>query len=353
MTTGLRRPGAPGTPAGLLGVRAVGRHLARHAVAVVGLLVIVALVAVWLRAGGQPGATAPPATPQPPVTNGRPAAGDLTLARPAGQVLVGLTVRPAQPGPNDLLIYLIPIEGEEAAGPLEVTLTVAGQPVSPERCGAPCRRATAELRGGETVQVTVEGPSGSVTGGTAAFPLPSLPVADGQALFDQAQQRMHQLDTVAIVERFSIDETFPAAGDPTEANYAFRAPDRMRVVTGAGAETVIVGTTRYRRNAPDAPWESERGLQPLQAPGYTWDAFLPPVAPSIVGTERVDGQPTTIVAFAGRGDNIPVWFRLWVDADGLVRRATMHAQAHFMHHRYHSFNAPITITPPASPSQGN
>lgn len=353
MPTRTRHSGTSGVEAGRIRwLRTLGRHLARHVVAVAGLVVVVVLVAIWLRPAGEAGDAPPAAAAEAPVASARPEAGDLTLAWPAGQVLVGLTVRPAEPGPNDLLVFLLPLEGEEAAEPLEVTLDVGGEPVATQRCGPSCRQATATLGGGETVGVTVAGtPAGSSVaeaGGTTAFTLPQLPAADGGELLTQAHERMHQLDTVAIVEKFSIDDTFPPPGDRTEADYEYQAPDRMRVVTGAGAETLHVASVRYRRDTSEEPWDVERSARSFESPGYAWDYFLPAVAPTIIGSEDIDGQPTQIVAFAGRSDNIPVWFRLWVDADGLVRQATMHAQAHFMHHSFHSFDAPIAITPPAN-----
>ena len=41
-----------------------------------------------------------------------------------------------------------------------------------------------------------------------------------------------------------------------------------------------------------------------------------------------------------------MWFKLCIDGDGLVRRAEMRAQGHFMDHRYFAFNEPVTIEPP-------
>ena len=73
---------------------------------------------------------------------------------------------------------------------------------------------------------------------------------------------------------------------------------------------------------------------------------MPAVAPRIVGAERVDGVRTEVVAFAGTG-SLSIWFRLWVDGEGLVREAEMRAQGHFMNHRYFDFDAPIEIEPPA------
>jgi hypothetical protein len=42
----------------------------------------------------------------------------------------------------------------------------------------------------------------------------------------------------------------------------------------------------------------------------------------------------------------PAWFRLWADADGLVHRASMRAQGHFMEHTYSEFDGQLTIEAP-------
>ncbi|MCI0635967.1 MAG: hypothetical protein L0206_18935 [Actinobacteria bacterium] len=60
----------------------------------------------------------------------------------------------------------------------------------------------------------------------------------------------------------------------------------------------------------------------------------------------MDGVRTTEIALAGGTSDLPVWFRLWVDASGLVHRAEMRAPGHFMDHRYFDYDAPITIEPP-------
>ncbi|MGH2688768.1 MAG: hypothetical protein ACRDKW_08180 [Actinomycetota bacterium] len=54
--------------------------------------------------------------------------------------------------------------------------------------------------------------------------------------------------------------------------------------------------------------------------------------------------------FEDRGGT-PVWFRLWVDGDGLVHRAQMRAHGHFMDHRYFDFDAPFDIEPPTGPTR--
>ncbi len=311
------------------------RRLAPRAEAalVVGVVGLAALLAV---SPLPPRPTPTAATPAEDAGAALPRAGDLTLAQPAGQVLVGLTIRPARPGDNQLLLHLLPLEGEQAATRLPVALQVAGRTITPQPCGVACRQATATLRGGETLRVVVGGQGG----GSASFRLPRLPAPDGATLLAQAQERMHGLRTVSFTERLSW-----GAG-ATSARYQMEAPNHLRILTAGGAETVIIGETRYGRDAPGKPWKVQHDLPVTPAPAYVWDYFAPPVAPRILGSQRIGGHPTRIVAFFGRSGEVPVWFRLWVDQDGLVRHAQMLAQGHFMDHDYQRFDAPITIRPP-------
>ena len=84
-------------------------------------------------------------------------------------------------------------------------------------------------------------------------------------------------------------------------------------------------------------------------PKFTWDYFRPFVDARVVGTQTVDDVPTKVVAFFGSGGgNTPVWFRLWIDKEGLVRRAQMRADGHFMNDRYYDFDARFSIEPPVS-----
>ncbi|MGH2764833.1 MAG: hypothetical protein ACRDKA_02805, partial [Actinomycetota bacterium] len=70
-----------------------------------------------------------------------PREGDLTMGGKAGEVLLGLTLRPGQPGPNRVLVYVLPLEGEEEAEGIPVTLSAGEQSVRATECGPTCRRA--------------------------------------------------------------------------------------------------------------------------------------------------------------------------------------------------------------------
>jgi copper transport protein len=265
-----------------------------------------------------------------------PRAGELTMGGHAGQVLVGLTLHPGTPGHNDVSVYLLPIEGNKAAGNLRAELVLSGRPIRLEKCGDTCRDTAVNLRGGEDLVVHVEGPKG----GTAEFQLPALPAPDGTGLVDLMQRRMHQLRT------YRLEETLSSGLATIHATYAFQAPDKMESVVAGESRSVLIGGTRYLQEKSGGPWQVQPGGPPLQVPSFIWDYFRPFVDPRIVGSATIDGVRTQIVSFSGGSGGVPIWFRVWIDPDGLVRRAEMRAPGHFMDHRYFDFDGSITISPP-------
>jgi copper transport protein len=282
---------------------------------------------------------------QPAPDPALPRPGDLTMGGHVGPVLVGLTVRPGSPGRNDLLVYLLPPEGELAAATIPVAVAVDGHAVPVERCGPACRRSTAALAPGARVDIALAaaGAGAGQGAGVAVFRLPLLPAPDGGALLGRMQQRMHNLATLRYTEVLSSG----LGGSPLRSAYQQQAPDRLRVQTSTGSQSVWVGTTYYVQRHPGEGWISQPGSTPYTVPSFVWD-YLPTqlLDPRIVGTARVDGVATKILAFYGPTGSSPIWFRLWVDADGLVRRAEMRAPGHFMDQRYDHFNVPLAIVAP-------
>ncbi len=271
-----------------------------------------------------------------------PRPGDLTLGGHVGPVLVGLTIRPGTPGRNDLLVYLLPPEGELAAATIPTAVAVDGHPVRVETCGPSCRRSTATLAPGARVQIALADQARGT--GVAAFGLPLLPAPDGGALLRRVQARMHQLATLRYIEVLSSG----LAGAPLRSSYQQQAPDRLRVQTSAGSSSVWIGRSMYLQRHPGEGWIVRPDATPYTVPSFVWD-YLPTrlVDPRIVGAGQVDGVATKILAFFGPSDAAPIWFRLWVDADGLVRRAEMRAAGHFMDQRYGDFDAPLAIEAPS------
>jgi hypothetical protein len=292
---------------------------------------LIVLLVAPLRVVAQTTSASSPALPQ---------GNDLTLADGAGNVLIGLTVRPAQPGPNTVLVHVLPLEGAATAADGSVSLVIDGQTVPLEFCARTCRTADVTLAGGEHVDVVAD----SASGGTAGFDLPALPTPDGNTLLQQMQDRMHRLCT------FRSDELLRPAATPVETLYAFQAPDRMQMDISNGSHTIFVGGTRYMRDdRSGSAWQAEDAGIALPVPTFVWDQRGPAaafVAPHIVGTENVDGTSTQVLAFFENLGQYPFWFRLWADADGLVHRAEMRGQGHFMDEHYTDFDAPFTIEPP-------
>lgn len=266
---------------------------------------------------------------------------DLTLADTVGSVLVGLTLGPASSGRRELLVHLEPSGGVDAAE-LTARLTVDGQPVALDRCGPTCRRGVANVAGGDHVEVAVDG----VAGEPATFDVPTLPPPDGEELVERATQRMNAVDSYRVVE------TLGPVDPPIRARYAIQTPDRLRVTTDDGGVTIRVDDRLYRRRPGQQDWRT-RDVPPLDLPNHIWDeADTEPVAARVIGTDRVDGAHTQIVAFFEQVRDRPIWYRLWIDDDELVRAAEMLTRGHFMAHRYHAFDQPVTINPPYGPVAG-
>jgi hypothetical protein len=116
-----------------------------------------------------------------------------------------------------------------------------------------------------------------------------------------------------------------------------------------GETTVWIGPKRYTRPVNSDSWEVDDFGSSLPVPSFVWD--IPEsggtyVGAHIVGSETVDGLHTSVLTFFLDLPQTPVWFRLLVDADGLVHRASMRAQGHFMEHTYADFDAPVSIEAP-------
>ncbi|MHB8620960.1 MAG: copper resistance D family protein, partial [Chloroflexota bacterium] len=266
---------------------------------------------------------------------GLPRPGDLTLGSDAGDFLVGLTLHPGKPGKNELLVYLESPRGAAAAAGVPAQVSVQGRSVEMRPCGAACRRGEVDLHGGEDIEVRVV----AADGGIASYKLPPLPAAKGAQLLRKASARMHQLRTLRI------QESLAPPRPPERSTYQFEAPDRMRLDVSTGFDLIWVGSTRYERDKPSGPWQSEQASRPFRVPFYIWDD-APPMDPVILGQAVVGGVTTRVIAFFESSGNLPLWFRLWVGPDGLVHRAEMRAPGHFMDHRYSDFDAPLVIGRP-------
>ena len=260
-----------------------------------------------------------------------PRPGDLTMGGRAGQIMVGLTVRPGRPGVNTVRVYL----ASPATAASRARLQVHGAWHALSSCGGPCRTATVDLRGGERLAVAVAGPAG----GTAAFGLPSLPAKDGTTLARSATAQMNQLRSYRVAEVLSGFRSAYAYARPHQLWLRTWYPDGVQ-------QSLWLGSSLYVKMSPGAPWQLKSTGTPAPVPYFNWDPFQPLIDAHIIGTGTVSGVPVTVVsAFGGHGsDPDSVWFTLWVDQKtGRVLRSQMWAPDHFMDDRYHGFNRPAGI----------
>ncbi|MBW3589899.1 MAG: CopD family protein, partial [Actinobacteria bacterium] len=307
-----------------------------RAEAVVALAVIgaAALLAAFPLPPGR-AAEAEQAAAETPQISALPEPNDLTIGAYARDVLLGVTLRPGEPGVNQVLVYVLPVEGEEEAEEVRVEAAMGDTPLRLEVCGPTCRRSSATMRGGEVLSLQLSG----TKSGRTEVEIPALPAADAGSVLQMMDSRMRTLQTLRI------DETLRPAKSPVSAKYTLQAPDRFRMEVSSGYQSVTIGDVRYRRTSPSAEWDVEPGGPSMKVPFFIWGQ--PPLASAhVLGTKLIDGMELRVVGFFEDRGGLPIWFKQWIDSEDLVRRAEMRAQGHFMDHRYYDFDAPIVIEPP-------
>lgn len=332
--------------AAMVGLSWSAWHRARQAprgegLAAAGVVVLAAVLVAFPVPPGRAGED--PTTEAAADTQGRPRPGDLTLAQPVADTVVGLSIRPAQPGINDLVFHLVP-PGDVSVEDIEVTVAIDDDTPAPtRRCGDPCRLSTAPLRNGTRVTVRLEGHTKAT--GRATFTIPKLPATAGVDVVEDLTSRMRQIQSVRY------DETFGPSDPPITSTWELILPDRLHgTISGPRyRETIRIDDRWWNREAPDDPWteapSSRTGLS-VKVDRFIWD--VDPTNQYLVGHDTIDGTPTRVVAFYAEIEPLPIWYRLWVDDDDRVRRAIMLTQGHFMDQYYYDFDQSFAIEPPTT-----
>jgi copper transport protein len=252
-----------------------------------------------------------PAPPVPPPT------GALVLAREDGDLAVALAVRG-----YELTATVISPDGTGYRRQ-PVVFRSNGRTAAATPCGAGCYRAV--LLHGRTVDVLLPGSS-------VRFRLPAGPAPSAAAIVDRATRVFRGLSSVVYHERLASSAT-----DVVRSRFLMAAPDRMTYLTNTGAAAIVLGTRRWDR-VGHGPWvPSPQSRIVLPAPfwvGRITDARL------LSSAHGVD-----LVSFFD--PRLTAWFQAHVDRrTGRTLELTMVAGAHFMHHVYSDFNAPVHIAPP-------
>ena len=266
----------------------------------------------------------------------------LSIADASGPFIVGLTVLPPRPGLAQIRVQVLGVDAGDGlrnasftAGLGDASVTIA----LGESCGLGCFAGTTtfEKAGDWHLAVSIDSNRGPIS---IAASVP-LPTPDGSAALARALSSEEGLNTAVLTERLR------GSGDgPTfVSTYRFQAPDRAEITVNDSTQ-ILAGLDQFRRTGT-GPWVKSA----FPAPGFSWptgyyrDFWAGAAAVRIIGTDTVDGVPSTIIGFV-RPD-IPAWFRIWVGTfDGLLRRADMRAEGHIMNQTYAQLNGPITVQAP-------
>jgi copper transport protein len=286
------------------------------------------------------GVSAVPGSPRPPDA-------PLVLAQEAGDLAVGLALRPAG---GRLLLTATVIGGDglgaAGVGVRFVVATAAGaRSVRAANCGDGCHRAQVALRSRpRTIEVDLDEPGQATK--RLHFTLPAeWPPPKATALARHATQVFRHLQTLVIHERLASS---PANFVVT--TWRLQAPDRLSYVIRGGSQAVLVGTKRWDRASAGARWQQSSSTD-LPQPTPPW--IMAPAHAALLGSSTVRGHAVWIVSFLE--PSTPAWFKLAIDKKTMrTLELRMVAPAHFMHQRYSGFNNGFTIRlPPGADSGGD
>ena len=151
--------------------------------------------------------------------------------------------------------------------------------------------------------------------------------ADAAQLVARATRTFRRLRSVSYVEWLASDPRHRLI-----STFTLEAPDRLRYTIRGGASATVIGTRR---------WD-----------GCTRSTTTPSPQPTPIWSGRITNahllrrtRNIAIVSFLNR--SVPAWFTVAFDRRTLLPRTLrMTATAHFMQHRYTSFDARRRIFPP-------
>ena len=261
-----------------------------------------------------------------------PPRGAVVLAREAGRRAVALAVEQG-PRPRLTATVLSSSGGGESRLRLSFRLGPGtGRALRARPCGRGCYTARAPA-GSSLRRVEV-----LLADRRIAFRIPEAARAAG-GIVRRAARVFRGLRSLVFVESL---RSGPTGGIVT--TWRLRAPDKVTYRIHGGAAAIVIGRTRWDRDAPGAPWRRSSQLPPLQVPQPTWGDVA--VNAHMIGTARVAGRPVWVVTFLN--PTTPAWFTAWIDRRSYrTLRLRMTASAHFMYHAYEAFDRPLRIRPPA------
>ena len=252
-----------------------------------------------------------------------PPPGALVLGGESGRRAVALAV-----GKGKLTATVLAPEGGPLSG-LKVAFHAGSRLIPAKPCGLGCYTAAAPRPRHVEMRLSGSRP--------VAFDIPAQ-TRPASAIVARAARTTRALKSLVYTEAL---RSGPTGGLLT--TWSLQAPDEVEYKIKGGADAVVLGTRRWDRDRPGAPWRRSQQLPALRVPQPAWGSQA--TNAYLLGTARVNGRPVWVVTFAN--PTTPAWFTAWIDRTTYrPLRLHMTAAAHFMTHRYLAFDRPLKIEPP-------
>jgi len=253
-----------------------------------------------------------------------PPRGALVLGDESGRRAVALAV-----GKGKLTATVLASEGGPLSG-LKVAFRDGSRVIPASPCGLGCYSASTPARPRE-IEVRLSGSR------PVSFDIPAQ-TRPAAAIVARAARTTRALKSLVYTEAL---RSGPTGGLLT--TWSLQAPDEVEYRIRGGADAVVLGTRRWDRDRPGAPWRRSQQIPALRVPQPAWGSRA--TNAYVLSTARVNGRPVWVVSFAN--PTTPAWFTAWIDrATYRPLRLHMTAAAHFMTHRYLAFDRPLKIEPP-------
>jgi hypothetical protein len=212
-------------------------------------------------------------------------------------------------------------------------------------CGTGCARIATPSPGPLIVSVPARGRRHTARLDTAWEPGAS---ARARRLLERAQVAMRALRSARQTE---VQTSGP--GSFARTDYVLRAPDRMRLHTNTGTDSVIIGERQWLRAPDSGGWLRQRYGSGLPFSTRSWFRWTPyAIAVRWIGSER-DASGRRLVEVALVDPGTPVWSRLTIDAaSGRILRERTLNPGHYATERYFGFNRPVRIEAPRGTGRG-
>jgi hypothetical protein len=301
--------------------------------AFVAIVILAVAVAVVVGSGGHHAK----AVFEPKIVGGQPE-GAVVLAQEDSYIGVALALKPDGPGRLLAVVTALAPSGL-GADHLKATVAVTttrGSVRAAAPAGSDGTYSVVLTASGRPTRATVTLTGGQSSGKPLRFALPAQwPPRPAAATVARAERVYRRLKSLTWHERLATDPVHAIV-----TTYRAVAPSSLILDSSSGVHAIEIGTRRWDRSGTEwipSTIAADRVIAPYWS-GAVQDAVL-------VGTRTVAGRKVSDVAFAA--PQIPAFFQIQVDdATGHVLDLHMTASAHFMHHVYSGFDAPLKITPP-------